>query len=321
MVEEVYTIQDRMMDFLKTGGGHTYYCGFKGLAPFYSVKAGGCTDWTGYPISGKTEMLLEVLVNQSTYYGHKHLLYMPDSGSNEELVAKLITKYSGKTFKKYWYDDYGNKKENRNQITQEEIYRWLPEVLDNFKILNKQTQREKFTPEQFWKFAMERRDDLGGVFSAVIDSWNYMKHDSKKFAREDKWLEYVLSHRNDMAEDSGMHFHTIIHPKNPTPNKDGVIKPPTAHDIKGGSEFFNNGKSIIVVHRESKEANLTDVYIRKAKPEVVGKVGMWSCMFDIERKKYFTMNSMEERIYAAPEKEEQKQVEPNTDFDKGVPWD
>ena len=39
-----------------------------------------------------------------------------------------------------------------------------------------------------------------------------MRHDTEGFAREDKWLEDTLSFRNELAERSNMHFHTVIHP-------------------------------------------------------------------------------------------------------------
>ena len=48
-------IRDEVLHLYKNGGGNVYYCGFKGLASHYNIKEGGCTDWTGYPGSGKTE--------------------------------------------------------------------------------------------------------------------------------------------------------------------------------------------------------------------------------------------------------------------------
>ena len=91
-------ILPKLLNLYKNGGGKTFYLGFNNLAQYYSIKEGGCTDWTGYAGSGKTELLLECLVNCSNWYGHKHLINMPDAGSNEEVVAKLIHKLSGKQF-------------------------------------------------------------------------------------------------------------------------------------------------------------------------------------------------------------------------------
>ena len=68
------------------------YLGWKGMDEFYSMQLGNCTDWTGFPMSGKTQVLMECLLNTSKFYGWKHLVYFPDVGSNVEIVADLIHK-------------------------------------------------------------------------------------------------------------------------------------------------------------------------------------------------------------------------------------
>jgi len=45
------------------------YLGFPNIHQHYSMQLGTCTDWTGYPRSGKTQVLMEMLLNTSMYYG------------------------------------------------------------------------------------------------------------------------------------------------------------------------------------------------------------------------------------------------------------
>lgn len=280
--------------YYKTGGGKTFYLGFNNLAMHYSIKEGGVTDWTGYPGSGKTELLLECLKNCSNWYDHKHLIYMPDAGTNAEVIGKLIHKLSGRQFESFYYNSFGEKVMIEDRISWEDAKKYAKDVLEYFKIFlpEKEGNRSKaVTPVDFWQYAVSQKETLG-IFSAVIDSWNYMHHNTEGYSREDKWLEATLSHRNELAESSGMHFHTIIHPKSAVKNKEGKIIIPDMHCLKGGSEWSNNGKSIIVVHREF-GSSITDVKIEKAKPKIVGVQGMTCLQYDIKAGAYFEINGDE----------------------------
>ena len=299
-IVQLHDIRDEVIQLYKDGGGKVFYCGFKKLAPHYNIKEGSCTDWTGYPGSGKTELLFELLKNCSEYYDHKHLIYMPDAGSNAEVIAKLLHKFSGKQFHEHYYDAQGQRQEIENRITLQEVDRYILDVLNYFHIYNpKQSNRSKqVTPTEFWEYAVANKSKLS-LFSAVIDSWNYMRHDTDGFSREDKWLEATLSNRNELAESSGLHFHTIIHPKTAKKDKDGRVVMPDMHQLKGGSEWGNNAKSVIIVHRDF-DSHTTDVKVDKAKPNIVGVRGTTCLSYDIKQGKYFEILRGGDKKYAAP---------------------
>jgi hypothetical protein len=320
-------LEEQLLEHYLGGGGKTFYCGFKSLAPHYSVHEGGRTDWTGYPGSGKTELLLEVLNNCSEYYGHKHLIHMPDAGSVAEIIAKIMHKMSGKQMKEFYYDKEGNKVVIQDRLTQDEIKILLPKVMNNFVIFKPSGKASKaVTPKEYWNFASENKKLLG-IFSAVIDSWNYMNHDVPSNLRYDQWLESTLSFANDLAEQSKLHLHTIIHPKSPV-KKDGKVQIPDMHELKGGSEWGNNGKSIIVVHREF-DSNITDIKINKAKPEVVGVRGFTNLFYDVKVGRFYEINGITKK-YAQEltrvdevlkeTKNEFKPLEANKEFDDGLPF-
>ena len=67
------------------------------LDPLYKVYLGSCTDITGYPYSGKTLFLKDMLISLSKNHKLRHLIYLPDSGSNFEVGADLVHAVSGKT--------------------------------------------------------------------------------------------------------------------------------------------------------------------------------------------------------------------------------
>lgn len=311
-------IKDKLHDYYITGGGNTFYAGYNNMAHLYSIKEGGVTDWTGYPGSGKTEILIEILINQSKWHGHKHLLNMPDAGSTEELIGKLMHKWSGKSFEKFYYNKKGEKIEIQNRIEEKEIFKLLPEILKYFKIYNPSGKnRSKIcTPKEFWDFAADNKKELD-LFSGVIDSWNYMRHDTKGYEREDKWLEETLSYRNELAESKNIHFHTIIHPRGAKKDKSGKIIMPDMHHLKGGSEWANNGKTIIIVHRDF-GSKITDIKIDKAKPKIVGVQGLCSLRLDLNLGGFYEKIG-EKRYYAHKEpvkiEEQQSNVIINDDND------
>lgn len=300
---KISDVREDLLRYMKTGGHKRYYLGHSLLDKHYGVREASRTDWSGYPASGKTELLIECLWNCSNYYDHKHLIYMPDAGSVNEVVAKLFFKITGKRLERFYWDQTG-RKESNNVATEAELDRHLPEILHYFKILNVQ---QPITPTEFWLYAEKHKEELG-IFDAVIDSWNYMKHDLGDL-REDKWLAKTLQTGNDIVERSGLHFHTIIHPRSAR-LKDGKLMPPTYHELKGGSEWGNYAKGVIIVHRD-KDSNATEVHIEKAKGTNVGIQGMITMQYDIQRGRYFTYSLQHGagvKSYAAPENETNTEV-------------
>ncbi len=313
---------DGLIEYRNKGALQGVYLGFPNLHEFYTMSLPGVTDWTGFPASGKSEMLIELLTNTSLFYGWKHLLYVPDIGDKNEVIAIIIHKLTGKTFDKRF--------ENSNYISEELMTREIDWVLNHFKILYPETPKSKLTPYQFWDLAAELKKSLG-LHTAVIDSWKDMRHnlapDGTVFSRDDKYLEDVLSYRNTIAEQHKMHFHTVIHPRGGTEKeKDGNRKAPRPDDLKGGSEWWNNGKCMITIHRPDGSTNEVNFIVTKIKPKSVGKVGSPSLFFDRTLNKFYCKDSENKKIYASKEFFKLNatldifQENDNTDDDSDVPF-
>ena len=252
------------------------YLGFEKLDEFYSMALGNCTDWSGLPMSGKTQVLMECLLNTSLYYGWKHLVYFPDVGSNVEIMADLIHKKTGKTFQPG----------QENTIEDAEITRGAMWVAQYFKILTKKDIKAKMTPVEFWDLAVHLKK-TGELHTASIDSWKDMNHKYNEHGGYAQYLEYVLPYRNQIAEDNDLHLHTIIHPKETEKGKDGKRTAPKPYDLKGGSEWFNSGKCMLTVHRDDITNNVVRVIINKVKPRAIGKPGEVELFFDMKKFVYY----------------------------------
>lgn len=273
--------REDLLSYREKGAIRGVYLGFPLLHEHYTMSLPGVTDWTGFPQSGKSEVLLELLLNTSLFYGWKHLLYVPDIGDKNEVMSILIHKLSGKTFDKRYV--------NSNYITEEEVHRHFDWVLHHFRILTKTDLKAKITPYEFWEYAAKLNQETeGGIQTATIDSWKDMYHNMSDFGRDDKYLEDVLSYRNAMSELHKMHFHTIIHPKSLT-EKDakGNRRPPKPDDLKGGSEWWNNGKCMVTIHRQEGSYNGVDFTVTKAKPKSVAALGTVEMYFDLKLAKYY----------------------------------
>lgn len=256
--------------------------GFNGVDNYYTMQLGNVTDWSGFPMSGKTQVLMEMLLNTSLNYGWKHLVYFPDVGNKIEIIADLMHKITGKSFNPKY----------ENHIQEKEVYQELTWLLEHFKILTKEDVKAKMTPFQFWDLAASME-----IQTASIDSWKDMHHDYSKYGSYATYLEVVLPYRNQIAEDNNIHLHTIIHPKL-TEKEDGVRKAPSPYDLKGGSEWFNSGKCMVTVHRETKDTNEAQLIFGKIKPRSVGQVGTASIFLDLNSFIYYELTEDGKRIYA-----------------------
>lgn len=301
------------------------YLGFEKIDKFYSMQLGGCTDWTGFPMSGKTQVLMEMLMNTSVFYGWKHLIYFPDVGNNVEIIADFIHKKTSKSF--------DNKKPN--VITDADIEREIEWITNHFKVLTKVNVKAKMTPMDFWDMAAHIKK-TEGLHTASIDSWKDLSHPYDTYGGYATYLEYCLPYRNHIAEENDLHLHTIIHPKL-TEKVNGQRSVPTPYDLKGGSEWFNSGKSMITIHRPDVTHNLVEIFFNKIKPRSIGTIGKCELHFDVNTLTYYDIDVVSpngmDKIYAAPKgeiktrnilpneiQEFYKPLTQNTMFEDGLPF-
>lgn len=261
--------------------------GFYCIDQHYTHKDGGVTDWTGFPSSGKTYFVLEVLFNLANRYGKRTALYLPDMGSYIDLVSKLVKMYTGKDFS----NRYGNK------ISLPALYNSIPFLTHHFPIIDKVDSKKPLRPTDIWEWVADFKDDDGGVIhNVLIDSWKNLYHDLQPFqGREYAYLDSVLSYRNEIALKYNRHFHTIAHAVKTELNEETTStgkkkrRIPDANDIKGGSAWYANGLNIATVDRPDKQGTGVDIYFSKTKPEDVGREGavIGKIFLDPKRGRYY----------------------------------
>jgi len=290
-------LEEKMIKYLKEDI-KLYSIGFSPIDNHYKFLPSGVTDITGYPYSGKTLIANEILFNLTKKHGIRHLLHLPDAGKPEEVISHLIQKETGKTFDKRY----------QNLIQESEVSPALYRIVEKFNILELEKDRkgrlQRPTPKEFWEYAIENN-----YSTATIDSWNYMNH----VETGPGYLADVLSYRNELADLHKIHFFTIIHPSKPTKenfNAQGNLKPPDIYDLMGGSEWANNARNVISIHKEEKEGIEYDIYFQKIKPRIVGKTGMITLEFDIKLQKFYYPD-FGKRVYAFDQMEDIETIQPD----------
>lgn len=281
-------ILDKLIHLNRNGLPQGDAVGFLDLDPLIKFIKGGCTDITGYPFYGKSLVLKEIITSLAINHKWRHAIYMPDDGTDVEIMSNLIQKITGKTI----LPGYAS------SMTEKEISRYYLNFADSFVFWG----GDSVEPIEFWNFAKENK-----CTSAVVDSWNYMAHKGDPISPN--YLRQVLSYRNSFMQDNGMHSFIIIHPKNPDPMqvKNGNVKKPDVYSIQGGSEWNNNGRNIMVVHKTDRTDYTLpyDVSIEKVKPKHAGKLGFASLQLNWQKQKFYEYYAGRENYaYGEPSKVE-----------------
>lgn len=292
-------LQEETDELYTKGIDRGFYVGFRSLEEFYNIKLGCTTYIGGIPSHGKTEFHFELLLNLTEFYGWKHALFSPETGSPKEIIAELSHKYIRKPFLK-----------GHSQMNENEKYMADAFLKDNFFILN--PDENKITIEELLSIALEVKKEHGlNTFS--IDPFNELKHDySNHGGREDKYLEYVLGMIRRFAREHNVHIFIIAHPRTLRP-VDGKYEPPTAFELSGGAAWYSKAETIICVYRPN-DTNEANIIIQKTKPKHTGKKGTVVLFFDMKKSRYYEISHTGMQNFSAKKDSELKPLFPNTNF-------
>ena len=111
MIKKNSEILDQLMSLHKNGIPEGSKIGHTNFDEQLTFVKGGCTDITGYPFYGKSLFLKEIIMGLTINDNWRHCVYMPDDGSDTDVISNLLHKMTGKTFEKGY----------PNTITEKEI--------------------------------------------------------------------------------------------------------------------------------------------------------------------------------------------------------
>jgi hypothetical protein len=306
MAKHWYSIQEcipQVQQLYKTGLTRGVYCGFNSVDPYYTIKPAGTTYLYGTPTSGKTEFWLEVLMSTTEMYGWNHVLYLPESGSKDEVIAELISKYARKPF----FKDY------QNHISQDELDRYLQFLNEHFFIIDPKDQ--SLSIEEFFQQVDDIERETGKkIDTTVTDPWNELRHDYSEEGRQDLYIENRLGFIRANAIVKKRHNCIITHSRDQHPvegvdinnKKVFYLPPPTAREIAGGQAWYRKAMMLVCVWRPPHNIidpgtgapfadNEVHIIVQKFKPKGTGKKGTAKLYYDIQQNRYYEFENGDRR--------------------------
>lgn len=249
-----------------------------GLDGYFSLKKGEHTLWSGYPGSGKSEFVCQLMLTKSLYSGWKWAVYCPENEPAEEFYDQLIHALAGMSV------DPGY----ANQMTPEQYAQAANFVADHFYLIEFPNEAPTIdTVEANFTYCIEKF----GVQGVLIDPYNALRHNDGE--REDQYLRDYLNARKRYAKAKDIVYFTICHP-NGRQESDGKgdYKPLGKYNLSGGSMWANKIDNFIVIHRPLQESNPDDdtveIKIRKIKKRrLVGKCGTVVMSYSVSQNRYY----------------------------------
>lgn len=276
--------------------------GLKPLDENLSIKKGYPLFIAGAPHSGKSELIMEILLSLSINLGWKHFIYAGEGGEIEEVIADLCFKLIGKPYRK---SDYKHMSESERSYAENFIN-------DHFVFLS---DEEDFTIKKFYKIVEQAEIELKIKFDTTLfDPFNDSIDESAKYGGTHHWLNHSLKYvrkiskknkRVDILVNHIADVPTIIDKETNRAYK----RPALPDEWNGGRTWLRRGFLMLLVYRpptwlkdekgQPYGENVSLVFVQKAKPKGVAKYGSVSKIYwDFKKNRYYWYDDVGNIVYA-----------------------
>jgi len=253
-LSSVSKFEDRLNDLWSKGTGEGESTGYSNVDEIYTVAAGQLTVVTGYPSSGKSNFVDQLMVNLARNHSWKFAICSFEN-QPEVHISRLMELKQGKRF----FD-------GSHRMTDEErkdAFRW---VENHFMFLDSETV-EPATIESIIeraKIAVTRM----GIRGLVIDPYNYI--DNKSNTSETEFISTMLTRVQAFAKAYGVHVWFVAHPAKIT--RSGMDLPrPDGMAISGSMSWWAKADCGLTVHRT--KTNDVEIAVWKCRYRWVGTQG------------------------------------------------
>ena len=253
--------KDRLNDLWVKGVGKGCSTGYDTVDRIYTVVPGQLTVVTGYPSSGKSNFVDQMMVNLGKREDWKFAVCSFENAP-EIHISRLMEIYIGKRFF-----------EGTKRMEQEDHDKSFEWVNDHFMFMNSESA-EPATLESILaraKVAVARY----GIRGMVIDPYNYIEM-GRRDGAETESISNMLSRVQAFAKAYGVHVWFVAHPSkmqrsgNELPRPDGM-------SISGSMAWWAKADCGITVHRVEKQ---TQIAVWKCRYRWVGSQGETNLDFD-----------------------------------------
>lgn len=254
------TYADRLNDLYTKGSGKGFSTGYGSVDNIYTVAPSQLTVVTGYPSSGKSNFVDQLMVNLARNEDWKFAICSFEN-QPEIHISRLMELYTKRRF----FDG----KDRMTQTEKERAFKW---VNDHFVFIDTGGD-EPSTIESILdrtKAAIRRM----GVRGMVIDPYNYI--DLKHNSTETEAISGMLSKVQKFVKTYDMHCWFVAHPSKI--QRSGVEQPrPDGMSIAGSMAWWAKTDCGLTVHRKE---GYVELAVWKCRHRWVGTQGETTLLYN-----------------------------------------
>jgi twinkle protein len=246
--------EERLNDLWGRGTGKGSSTGYSNVDQIYTVAQGQLTIVTGYPSSGKSNFIDQLMVNLGQAHDWKFAVCSFEN-QPEVHISRLMELKTGRRFFE------GTHRMTESDKT--ESFQW---VNDHFIFLDSETV-EPSTIEHILERAAVAVARLG-IRGLVIDPYNYI--DNKSNTSETEFISSMLTRVQAFAKMYGVHVWFIAHPAKFTRSNMDLPRP-DGMSISGSMAWWAKADCGLTVHRT--KTNDVEIAVWKCRYRWVGTNG------------------------------------------------
>lgn len=260
-LSEALTYRDRINDLFNKGTGKGFSTGYTSLDTIYTVAPGQLTVVTGYPSSGKSNFVDQLMVNLARGSDWKFAVCSFEN-QPEIHISRLIEIYLGKRF----FDG----RERMGQAEMDEAFDWVNE---HFLFIDSQGE-DPSTLDSILERARAAVKRMG-VRGLVIDPYNYIDL-NRKDTTETEAISNMLTRVQKFCKAHEVHTWFVAHPSKMT--RSGNDQPrPDGMSISGSMAWWAKTDCGITIHRAEK---CVEVAVWKCRYRWVGTQGETTLLYN-----------------------------------------
>lgn len=260
-LSDASTYADRLNDLFTKGTGKGFSTGYASVDSIYTVAPGQLTVITGYPSSGKSNFVDQMMVNLARDHDWKFAICSFEN-QPEIHITRLMEIYTGKRF----FDGAAR----MTEADKDTAFKW---VTDHFLFIDSNGE-EPSTLDSILERARVAVKRMG-VRGLVIDPYNYIDLD-KTNSTETEAISNMLTRVQKFCKAHEVHTFFIAHPSKI--QRSGVEQPrPDGMSISGSMAWWAKTDCGITVHRQDKAV---EIAVWKCRYRWVGTQGETTLLYD-----------------------------------------
>jgi len=245
-LSEANTYLDRLNDLFAKGTGKGFSTGYQSLDTIYTVAPGQLTVVTGYPSSGKSNFVDQLMVNLATRDQWKFAV-----ASFENQPEIHITRLMEIKTRKRFFDG----RERMDQPEMQDAFKWVD---DHFLFIDSAGE-EPNTLDSILERARASVKRMG-IRGMVIDPYNYI--DLPRDGTETEAISHMLTRVQKFCKANDVHVWFVAHPAKI--QRSGTDQPrPDGMSIAGSMAWWAKTDCGVTVHRQ-------DQYV---------EIAVWKCRY------------------------------------------